>query len=91
MEEHAPEPTGDPFARSRQLLESIVTDLESAPTAELTHAQIEDRITTRGRQLQRRLYQDHLDLRAAREADHHDVTGADRVERTRTETGHHRK
>ncbi|MGH8903147.1 MAG: ISKra4 family transposase, partial [Egibacteraceae bacterium] len=42
-------------------------------------------------QLQRRLYQDHLDLRAAREADHHDVTGADRVERTRTETGHHRK
>lgn len=91
MQEHPHEPTGGPFARSSQLFESIIAELESAPTAQLTHGQIEDRITTRGRELQRRLYQDHLDLRAVREADHHDVIGADRIERTRTETAHRRK
>ncbi len=84
MHEHTPEPAGSPFARSRGLLESIITDLESAPTGQLTHAQIEDKITTRGREPRRRLLQDHLDLRALREADRHDVIGADGIERTRT-------
>ncbi|MGH8908391.1 MAG: hypothetical protein ACRD0K_18260 [Egibacteraceae bacterium] len=77
---------GGPFARSRGLLESIITDLESAPTGQLTHAQIEDKIT-RGRELRRRLHRDHLDLRAVGEADRHDVIGADGTERTRTPDG----
>lgn len=85
-----PQPTDDPFARSRGLLESIITDLDSAATAGLTHAQIEDELTTRGRQLQRSLLQDHLDLRALREADHHDVIGADQTRRTRAEKGRRR-
>jgi hypothetical protein len=85
------EPSGDPFTRSKALLDSIITDLQSTETAQLTHAQIEDHITARGRQLQRCLYQDHLDLRAVQEADRHEVIGADAIARTRTERGHRRK
>lgn len=91
MQEYAPETTGDSFARSRQLFESMIAELESAQTAALTHAQIEDQITTSGRQLHRSMYQDHLDLRALREVEHPNVIGADKIERTRTETGHRRK
>ncbi|MGH8888002.1 MAG: hypothetical protein ACRDYX_23160 [Egibacteraceae bacterium] len=80
MQEHAPEPTDDPFARSRQLFESMIAELESAPTGRLTHAQIEDEITTSGRELHRSMLQDHLDLRALRDVDHQHVVGADRVQ-----------
>ena len=44
----------------------------------------------RGRELTRQLYQDHLDLRAAREERLDEVTGADGVTRTRAEDGHTR-
>lgn len=91
MQEYAPEPTDDPFAHSRELFEAMIAMLASAETAQLTHAQIEDTITTRGRELYRSMLQDHLDLRALREVDHEHVVGAEGVERTRTETGHHRK
>ena len=91
MQEYAPEPTEDPFAHSRELFEAMIAMLASAETAQLTHARIEDTITTRGRELYRSMLQDHLDLRALREVDHEHVVGAEGVERTRTETGHHRK
>jgi hypothetical protein len=42
------------------------------------------------RELLRRIYQDHLNLRAARERRPEKVTGADGVARTRAETGHTR-
>ena len=41
----------------------------------------------RGRELLRRLFQDRLDLTAAREERQHDVTGQDGVVRTRAERG----
>ena len=41
----------------------------------------------RGRELLRRLFQDRLDLTAAREARRHDVTGRDGVRRPRAEKG----
>ncbi len=91
LQEYVPETTDDPFARSKELSESMIAELESTQTAGLTHAQIEDKITTSGRQLHRSMYQDHLDLRAVREVDRQDVVGAEGVERTRTETGHARK
>lgn len=67
MQEHTPETTDDPFARSRELLESMIAELGGAEAAGLTHAELEDRITTSGRELHRSMYQDHLDLRALRE------------------------
>jgi len=56
----------------------------------LTHAEIEEQLGARGRELLRRLHQDHLDLRAAREQRQEKVTGADGVVRTRAEAGHTR-
>ena len=56
--------------------------------AALTHAGLEDHLQARGRELLRRLFQDHLELRAARERRRADVAGPDGVPRTRTEMGH---
>ena len=63
--------------------------------AGLTACELEDLLAERGREVQRQLLQDHLDLRAAREEqaarEHHaPATGADGITRTRLETGHGR-
>ncbi len=62
----------------------------------LTACELEELLAERGREVQRQLLQDRLDLRAAREEQaarqHHlSATGADGVTRTRVETGHHRQ
>src|SRR5262249_61575453 len=57
----------DPFARSRLCFESLVEDLTSGRAGEMTHDQMEELIGARGREVQRQLLQDHLDLRAIRE------------------------
>jgi hypothetical protein len=64
--------------------------LAGADADGLTHAQLEDRLAAEGRQLLRLLLQDHLDLRAVREARCGPVMGVDEVPRTRVETGHGR-
>jgi hypothetical protein len=46
---------------------------------------------SRGQEPLRRLHEDHLDLRAAREQRREEVTGADGITRTRVETGHWRQ
>jgi hypothetical protein len=51
------------------------------------HAELEDRLDVRGRELLRRLLRDRLDLTAAREERRHDVTGEDGIVRTRAEKG----
>lgn len=51
---------------------------------------LEEQLEARGREIQRRLLQDHLDLRAARERRRGLVTGPDGVARTRAEAGHTR-
>ena len=78
------------FAQARACYEETEAWLAGQEAAALTHAGLEDCLQARGRELLRRLFQDHLDLRAAREQRRADVTGPDGVPRTRAETGHAR-
>ena len=59
---------GDGFAAGRETFESVVGFLDGAEAAAMEHAELEAELDTRGRELMRRLLQDHLDLRAGREA-----------------------
>jgi hypothetical protein len=82
----------DSFARSRIGFETLVEDLASGRTREMTHDQLEELIGARGRELERQLLQDHLDLRAIREQE---ALPADRDQRRvegrgRVERGHER-
>ena len=61
--------------------------LASEDAAGLQHGELEQQLEVRGRELLRRLFQDRLDLTAAREERRHDVTGPDGVVRTRAERG----
>jgi hypothetical protein len=90
MPEYAPEGTGNAFAQSRTCFAGMEEWLSGAGAAGLTHAELEEQVDARGRELLRRMYQDHLDLRAAREQRRETLTGADGVARTRAETGHTR-
>jgi hypothetical protein len=78
----------DPFARSRTCFESLAGELAGGRAGEMTHDQLEELIGARGRELERRLLQDHLDLRALREEqalpagrDQRRAEGRSRVER----------
>ncbi|MGH3225737.1 MAG: ISKra4 family transposase [Streptosporangiaceae bacterium] len=95
MEPYALIPGAGPFAASVNLLTELVAELEEPAAAGLTACELEDLLAERGREVQRQLLQDHLDLRAAREeqaarAHHAPVTGADGITRSRLETGHGR-
>ena len=57
----------DLFAGSKTVFDAVVAELSGQQTATLTHAQLEELVAARGRELLRQLLQDHLDLRAARE------------------------
>lgn len=80
----------DGFARSRDRFEEVVGFLEGGASAGLTHAELEDRLDTEGRELLRLLFQDHLDLRSRREEPLDEVHGADSVVRRYNEAGHAR-
>ena len=58
--------------------------------AGLQHAELEEQLDVRGRELMRRLFQGHLDLLAAREVRRDDVAGEDGVVRPRAERGRER-
>jgi hypothetical protein len=90
MSGYAPEPGGDGFAGSRVGFAEIEGWLAGPEAVGLGHAELEEQLDARGRELLRRLYQDHLDLRAAREQRRQQVTGADGVIRTRAEKDHSR-
>jgi len=95
MEPYAQIRDASPFAASADLFTILVEDLQSGEAAGLTACELEDLLAERGREVQRQLLQDHLDLRAAREEQavrqHHvPATGADGVTRNRVETGHGR-
>jgi succinylglutamate desuccinylase len=66
MPEHGQEPRGAGFAAARESFAETVQWLSGPEAACLTHAELEEQLDTRGRELLRRLHQDHLDLRAAR-------------------------
>ncbi|MHB1510735.1 MAG: ISKra4 family transposase [Acidimicrobiales bacterium] len=55
------------FAPVRQSFEETICWLEGTESASLTHAELEDQVERRGREVQRLMLQDHLDLRALRE------------------------
>src|SRR6266536_2611645 len=57
----------DAFGASRAAFDELLATLGSAKAAGWTHDQLEEQLETDGRELLRRLYQDHLDLRALRE------------------------
>jgi hypothetical protein len=78
------------FTRSREFFESVVAELAGNQAATRTHSELEERLGEQGRELLRRLLQDHLDLRARQEERLPGVTGSDRVERSRVEQGHQR-
>ncbi len=95
MEPYAPVGGADPFAASVMLVTALVAELESPGAAGLTAYELEQFIAGLGREVQRQMVQDHLDLRAAREeetAREHGtaVAGADGITRNRVETGHRR-
>ena len=95
MEPYAQIPDAGPFAASADLFTTLVAELQAPEAAGLTACELEDLLAERGREVQRQLLQDHLDLRAAREEqaarDHRaPATGADGITRTRVEAGHGR-
>jgi hypothetical protein len=82
--------TSGQFAGARRRFEEMASWLAGPAAGEMTHAALEEELGVRGRELTRQLYQDHLDLRAAREERQGRVTGADGLVRTRAEAGHAR-
>jgi len=92
MKTYDPAAAADPFARSRIGFESLVEDLASGRAGEMTHDQLGELVSARGREVERQLLQDHLDLRALREEQALPAEGqARRVEgRGRIERGHER-
>ncbi len=80
---------GEVFGESRQRFEELLDWLEGSGSAELTHAELENHVGTRGRELLRQMFQNHLDLRAQREQ-RVEVIDADGVSHRSVEAGHAR-
>jgi hypothetical protein len=78
------------FAESRKCFGELEDWMASEAAAGLQHGELEEQLDVRGRELLRRLFQDRLDLTAAREERRRDVTGEDGVPRTRAEKGRSR-
>jgi hypothetical protein len=77
------------FAASGACFATIENWLAGDDSNGLEHAELEQQLEVRGRELMRLLFQDHLDLRSVREA-RREVAAADGACRTRIETGHDR-
>ena len=75
------------FAESRKCFRELEEWAASEEAAGLQHADLEEQLEARGRELQRRLFQDRLDASAAAEERRHDVAGEDGVVRRRAERG----
>ena len=76
------------FWSSRERFESLVSFLDGTDAAGLSHAELEERLDRDGRELLRRLLEDHLALRAVREQRLEKVVGDEGVTRGRIESGH---
>jgi hypothetical protein len=76
------------FARSREAFAQTEQWLAGPEAAGLGLAALEEELAARGREVQRRLLQDHLCGRAAAEPRLARVTGPDGIARTRAEKGH---
>jgi hypothetical protein len=78
---------GEVFAGSREAFAEAVEWLAGPGAAGLGHAAVEEGLAERGRELQRRLFQAFLAVRAAAEPRLAEVTGPDQVVRTQAERG----
>ena len=67
MEPYAPIGGADPFAASMELVTALVAELQAPEAAGQAAYELEQFVADRGREGQRQMVQDHLDLRAARE------------------------
>ncbi|MGH3496722.1 MAG: ISKra4 family transposase [Nocardioidaceae bacterium] len=85
----AGQPAGG-FAASRQAVEETLAWLEGPDAAALAHGELEDQLDARGRELLRRMYADHLALRAINETRRDAVVDSDDVTHRAVEAGHHR-
>src|SRR6266498_231904 len=90
MQAYASEEAGTAFAASYTRFDGLVAWLAGDRAAEMTHAELEDRLHTDGLALLRQLLQDSLDLRAVREERLAEVVDADGYRRGRAEGGHER-
>ena len=91
MPQYAPETAGGEFARSREAYAQAEGWLAGPQATGLGHAELEEQLQARIRELARQLLQDHLDVRAAREQRRARVAGADGRPRLRAERGHSRQ
>jgi hypothetical protein len=80
----------DGYGASRALFDTVVAFLDGEEAAGMEHAELEDQLQERSRQLFCRLFQDHLDRRAQREQRLDTVTDASGVDRPYAEAGHRR-
>ncbi len=76
------------FQPSRECFEDVLGWLEGPDAAVLDHAELEDQLDARGRELLRRMFQDHLSLRAVTERRLHGVRDAQAHARGTVEAGH---
>jgi hypothetical protein len=86
MQGYAPACRDEAFTGAREQFAETEQWL-AGEAAGLQHAELEEQLEARGRELMRRLFQGHLDLLAARELRRGDVAGEDGVARTRAERG----
>ena len=78
------------FAESRKCFGALEEWAASEGAAGLQHADLEEQLEVRGRELMWQLFQDRLNAAAAAEERRYDVTGEDGVVRTRAERGKER-
>jgi hypothetical protein len=78
------------FGESRKCFRELEEWAASEEAAGLQHADLEEQLGVRGRELMRQVFQDRLHATAAAEGRRYDVTGEDGVVRTRAERGRER-
>lgn len=77
--------TTDHYERAREEIEKVITDLSGETMKTKDHAEVEDFVEERLKEVKRRLMQGHLDQRSAEE-EAVPVVGADGVKRTHRRT-----
>ena len=80
----------DSFQQSRECFTEVLGWLEGPDAAALSHAELEDQLDVRGRELLRRMFQDHLSLRTLTERRLERVLDARDLAHGAVEAGHHR-
>ena len=70
------------YEQARENFEHIVGYLDSEEASSMTHSELERELETKGRELMRKLLQEHLDNRSPGKCDQ-PVCGADGFERPR--------